>query len=111
MAEQNDDVMIAWWAKNLEELDREIARLSLLCGVKILEPGTVERVLRKDTSVCGTNNPLAFAKLHDLLLMHFALHKKSVQAVGSVETAQIELQVIERLKKPFAELLKGQGSA
>ena len=111
MAEHSDDLMIAWWAKNLDELDREIARLSLLCQVKILEPGAVERVLGRDTSVCGSNNPVAFAKLHDLLMMHFALLKKSVEALCSVETAAIERHVIERLKVPFAELLKGHGSS
>ena len=107
MTDQHDDLLMAWWAKNLDELDREVARLALLCRVKILEPGVVERVLHKDASVCGTENPLAFAKLHDMLMMHFAIHKKSVEALGTAQTAQIEALVIERLKKPFAELLEG----
>jgi len=111
MTEQHDPALMLWWEKNLDELDLEVARLALLCRVKILEPGVVERVLHKDASVCGTENPVAFAKLHDMLMLHFAIHKKSVEALGTAQTAQIEALVIERLKAPFGELLKGGASA
>jgi len=111
MTEHHDPDLMLWWEKNLDELDLEIARLALLCGVKILESGVVERVLHKDTSVCGTENPVAFAKLHDMLMLHFAIHKKSVEALGTAQTAQVEAIVIDRLKKPFAELLTSGGTA
>ncbi|MFO1324496.1 MAG: hypothetical protein U1F15_10555 [Burkholderiales bacterium] len=97
--------MIAYWTKNLDELDREIARMALLCQVKVLEPGVIERVWKRDASVCGTHNPLAFEKLHDLLMMHFDMRKKLVGAVGQAQTAQIEAHVIERLRKPFGDLV------
>jgi hypothetical protein len=77
-----DHRQIAWWVENIEELDREIARLCLLCQVRILDPGIIERVLKKDASVCGTSNPIAFAKLHDMLMLYFAIRTKSVDAVG-----------------------------
>ena len=48
---------------SLDDIDTEIARLALLCQVRILDPGVVERVVRNDASVCGTNNPAAFEKL------------------------------------------------
>jgi len=105
MSAKNDDLLIAWWAKNLEELDLEIARMALLCQVQVLEPGVIERVWKKDASVCGTANPLAFEKLHNLLMMHFKLREKSVGAVGQAQTAQIEAHVIERLRKPFGDLV------
>jgi hypothetical protein len=57
MTQQQNDMEIAWWAKNIDELDREIARLCLLCQVRILDPGIIERVLNKDASVCGASNP------------------------------------------------------
>lgn len=104
MTDQPDHLLIAWWAKNLDELDLEIARQALLCRVRILEPGVVERVLHRDASVCGTQNPVAFGKLHDLVMMHFAIRKKSVDAVGPVQAAQIEAHIIERLKIVFAQL-------
>jgi hypothetical protein len=105
MTAQTDHLEIAWWAKNIDELDREIARLCLVCQVRILDQGVIERVLRKDDSVCGTANPIAFAKLHDLLMLYFAVRKKSVEAVGSVQTAQIEAHAVEQLRGRFAELL------
>jgi len=103
MTEQHDQLLVAWWAKNLDELDREVARLALLCRVRILDPGVIERVLKRDASVCETDNPVAFAKLHDMVMLHYAIHKKSVEALGQVETAVIEAHVIEQLKKRYAE--------
>jgi hypothetical protein len=104
MAEQ--DFPPALWAENLEELDREIARLALLCQVRVLDPGVLARVLRKDASVCGTDNPAAFAKLHDMIMVHLAIREKSVDALGQSKTEAIEDYVIERLKKSFPDLGK-----
>ena len=105
MTDQQNDLLLAWWAKDLDELDYQIARMALLCQVKVLEPGVIERVLKKDVSVCATENPVAFAKLHNLLMMHFAMREKSVDAVGEARTAAIEAYVIERLRKPFGDLV------
>jgi len=102
MAEQNFPP--AMWAENLEELDREIARLALLCQVRVLDPGVLARVLRKDASVCGTDNPAAFAKLHDMIMVHLAIREKSVDALGQSKTGAIEDYVIERLKRSFPDL-------
>jgi hypothetical protein len=107
MTEPPDHLLIAWWAKNLDELDREIARLSLLCRVKILDPGIIERVLRRDASVCGKDNPVAFKKLHDMLMMHFAIRDKSAKVLGQAQTAAIEADIIERLRKSFPDAGKG----
>jgi hypothetical protein len=105
MTQYQDHRQIAWWVENIEELDREIARLCLLCQVRILDPGIIERVLKKDASVCGTSNPVAFAKLHDMLMFYFANRQKSVDAVGKLQTAQIEAHVVEQLRSRFADLL------
>lgn len=104
MSEHYDRDAVAQLANNLEELDREIARLALLCRVDILEASVAERVLRKDASVCGTDNPVGFAKLHDLLMMHFLLWKKSADALGELQTSEVETYVINRLKKSFPSL-------
>jgi hypothetical protein len=105
MTQYQDHSQIAWWVENIEELDREIARLCLLCQVRILDPGIIERVLKKDASVCGTSNPVAFTKLHDMLMFYFANRQKSVDAVGQLQTAQIEAHVVEQLRSRFADLL------
>jgi hypothetical protein len=107
MTTEPDRLLIAWWAKNLDELDREIARLALLCQVRILDPGVVERVLHNDASVCGTVNPAAFAKLHNMLVMHFLIRDRSVEALGQVQTTAIERDVIERLTKAYGALVNG----
>ena len=105
MTAQTDHLEIAWWAKNIDELDHEIARLCLICQVRILDTGVIERVLRRDDSVCGTPNAIAFAKLHDMLMLYFAIRRKSVEAVGQVQTANIEARVVEQLRDRFADLL------
>jgi hypothetical protein len=101
---EHQDFPPALWAENLEELDREIARLALVCQVRILDPGIIRRVLRKDASVSGTDNPLAFAKLRHLLMLHLALREKSLEALGEAKTEAIEDYVIERLRKAFPDL-------
>ena len=103
---EHQDFPPALWAENLDELDREIARLALVCQVRILDPGIILRVLQKDASVCGTDNPLAFAKLRELLMLHLALRDKSVEALGQAKTIAIEDYVIERLRKAFPDLGK-----
>ena len=105
MTTQSDPLLIAWWAKNLDELDREVARLALLCQARLLDPGVIERVLHNDASVCGTDNPGAFAKLHRMLVMHYLIRTRAVEELGQAHTTAIEREVIERLRKAYDELL------
>jgi hypothetical protein len=105
MTEHEDPVGVATWSNNLDELDIEIARLALLCRVRLLDPGVVERVLHNDAGVCGTDNPVGFAKLHSMLMMHFVMVKKTLDAVGTAQTEQIVLHIAEALKKRFGDVL------
>ena len=86
MKAQKTDLPAVWWAQNLDEIDHEIARLATLCRVKVLEAGVIERVLHKDESVCGSSNAIAFKKLHDMLMLHFAIRQKSADVVGASDT-------------------------
>ena len=104
MNTKQDAVHIGGRARTLEELDRELGRLALLCRVPILEPGVIERVLHGDRQVCGADNPLAFTKLRDLLLMHFTIHGKWAAELGEPQVVAIESHVIERLRKSMPEL-------
>ena len=70
------------WTHHLEEIDLEIAKLATLCKIPLLDPGVIERVLKKDTLVCGTQNPRAFDKLRSLLMMHYSVRDKAVVAMG-----------------------------
>jgi len=104
MTAQRDPVYRALWAEDLEEVDREIARLSVLCQVRILEPGVIGRLLKNDHSVCGTENAVAFRKLHDLLMLHLAIREKAADSFGQAQTAAIEDYIIERLRKYYPDL-------
>ena len=104
MADQ-DSFRTAGLAADLYELDKEVARLAMLCRVKLLDPGVLDRVLKKDASVCGTSNPKAFAKLRDLLVMHYAVRDKVVDSVGQATTVQIMEKIVERLRKSFGDAL------
>ncbi|HEX2334285.1 MAG TPA: hypothetical protein VHI32_14065 [Burkholderiales bacterium] len=99
-----DPIYRVLWSEDLEEVDREIAKLAVLCQVRILEPGVIRRVLQKDASVCGTQNAVAFAKLHDLIMLHLAIRQKAADSFGQAQTAAIENYIIERLRKSFPDL-------
>ena len=101
---QRDTCRVERIATNLEEIDRELARLARLCRVRLLQRGVIERVLHRDASVCGTNNPMAFGKLHGLLILHFAVRAKAAEQLGQGQTAAIESYVVGRLGKSFPEL-------
>ena len=108
MSDPKDPVYRMLWSEDLEDVDREIARLALLCQVRILEPGVIRRVVQKDATVCGTENPAGFAKLHDLLMLHLAIRDKSADSFGQAQTAAIEDSILERLRKSFPEVLAGR---
>ena len=101
MSERNDEVYRLLWAEDLEEIDREIVRMALLAKVRILEPGVIRRVLQKDALESARK---AFRKLRDLLMLHLAIRKKSVDSFGEAQTAAIEDYVVERLRKSFPDL-------
>ncbi len=84
--------------QSLDEIDREIVRLAMICRVSILAPGVIERVLHKDAPVCEADNPLAFEKLREMLMLHFGLWDKAAHDLGPAWTSQIEQSVIARLK-------------
>lgn len=92
------------WSVNLEEVAREIARLSVVCQVPILQPGVIDRVLRNDASVCGSKNAIGFRKLHYLLLLQQAIRRKAAESFGEAQAAAIEDYVIGRLRKVFPAL-------
>lgn len=104
MTEPLDRSSTAHLMNSLDEIDTEIARLALLCQVRILDPGVVERVLRNDASVCGTNNPIAFEKLHNMLAMHFGVRDSAGVAHGQAPVSRVEQEVIKRLRARFPDL-------
>ena len=95
------------WSKHLEEIDLEIAQLAVICQIPLLDPGVIERVLHKDTLVCGHQNQRAFDKLRTLLMMHYSVRDKAVVAMGEAETVQIVGEILERLRARIGDKLGG----
>ena len=107
MAKQDSHLGGAWWAKNLDDVDNEIARLSIACNVRILDPGIIERVLQNDASVCGSRNPAGFEKLRTALKMHYHIRGQTAGSVGEAQAAQIVAEIVERLRTRIGDRLGG----
>ena len=78
-----DELRLERLATTLVQVERELERLAVLCRVTLVQPGVAERVLRRDASVCGTANALAFAKLQGVLALHFVLQAKFATEVAA----------------------------
>jgi hypothetical protein len=104
MTEPFDLTSAARAMTSLDDIDTEIARLALLCQVRLLDPGIIDRVLHDDASVCGTNNPVGFEKLRGMLALHFGVRDSIADAHGQALTTRVEQQVIDRLRARFPTL-------
>ncbi len=107
MADKKPDYVHQRWAKDFEELDRQIGEKAVICQVRILDPGVIERVIKNDRSVCGAENAQAFDKLRSLVMMHYSLRDKALVRLGQQETLLIMDEIFERLRERFGESLGG----
>jgi hypothetical protein len=107
MTEKKTELGGGWWGKNLEEVDREVARLASICKVRLLDPGVIQRVLDNDATVCESANPAAFGKLRQALMMHYHVRKKAVGAMGEAATQDVINEIVANLKKRLGKQLGG----
>lgn len=107
MSDKPSELGAPWWSRNLDEIDREVARLATICNVRILDAGIIERVLKDDASVCGSRNPLAFSKLRSALMMHYHARDKALGALGEAGTARVVAEIVERLRQRYGDRLGG----
>ena len=87
----------------LASIDMEIARLAQLCGIHMLEPGVAEAVLRGDSSLCNTTNPIAWEKLRGLLVLHYHVVHEAVATDGveaAAESVRLALQSVRERMRP-----------
>lgn len=110
MTRKSSDLGTGWWAKNLDDVDREVARCASICRVRLLDPGIIERVLRNDQSVCGTNNPQAFEKLRSALMMHYHVRTQAVGVLGETATAEVIEEIVANIRKRIGNQLGGDAS-
>ena len=95
------------WSEHFEEIDREIGSLAVLCKITLLDPGVIERVLKNDTLVAGTQNKRAFDKLRSLLMMHYSVRDQALVTLGEAETLKVVKDVVERLRQRVGDKLGG----
>jgi hypothetical protein len=96
-----------WYGRALEAVDEEIAKYSAILGIKLLDPGVAERVVRGDDTVCARKNDEAFRKLRGLIGMHYNLALTNIEAVGADELAEMLGDLRRRFSKRYG--LGGQG--
>ena len=111
MPDQPGDFQTEYWARKFDDIGHEIARLTTICNVRILDPGVIERVLRNDASVCGTANKVAFDKLRALLMMHYSVREDAVEVLGGEKTRLLVEKIVTSLRERIGERLgkPGQG--
>ena len=103
MSDEKLDYAQQRWAKDFEELDRQIGEMALICQVQLLDPGVIERVLKNDRLVCGTDNPEAFEKMRSLLMLHYKMRDMAVVRFGEADTLRIQDEIIKRLRERFGD--------
>ncbi|MCU0940664.1 MAG: hypothetical protein MUC86_16420, partial [Burkholderiaceae bacterium] len=77
-----DKIRTEFWGHQIDALLTEIVREASICQVKLLDPGVVDAVLHDDASVCGHDNPAAFKKLREALMMTFVVRGKAFAGLG-----------------------------
>jgi hypothetical protein len=93
----NDKIRAEFWGHQLDSMMSEIVREASICQVKLLDPGVIEAVLHDNASVCGKENPLAFKKLRELLMMGFVVRGKAFERLGALEADAILKAIREKL--------------
>jgi hypothetical protein len=64
----------------------------------LLQPGVAEAVLRNDSSLCNSTNPLAWEKLRGLLVLHYHVVAENAAADGVEAAAETVRQALERVR-------------
>lgn len=110
MSNDKSNLGSRWWARNLEDVDNEVARMAMTCKVRLLDPGIIERVVKGDASVCGTDNKPAFDKLRNALMMHYHVRERASGAMGEAATREVIADIVAHLRERFGDKLGGDPS-
>jgi len=104
----SDNVVAKFWGQQLDGLLTEIVREASICQVKLLDPGVVDAVLNDNPSACGHDNPAAFKKLRDLLIMTFVVRGKAFNSLGPIEADALIQEITAKLKERLGSGPKGR---
>ena len=81
--------------KDLDDLATELVRLSMLCGVRLREPGIVQAILENHSPV-GCDNERAFTKMRGLLVLAYHMIEESAAVEGVEATVKMLDHAIEQ---------------
>lgn len=87
------------WTHQIDDVLTQIIREASICQVRMTDPGVIEAVLQNNDSVCGHQNPLAFKKLRETLMMAFVVREKVYDRLGPIEAQALIDSIRERLVK------------
>jgi hypothetical protein len=87
------------WARHLDSIGDELVRLSAACGVRLRDPGVIDRILKNDESVCGSKNPIGFRKLRSLVMATFSSLNKAIDRIGADEVKMITDEIVKRVEQ------------
>ncbi len=79
----------AYWSQQLDNLAAEMARLSVICDVKMIRPGVFGRVMDGDETVCGHKNPEVFRKLRLHLTVFFRIEERAIRGLSDDEVGDM----------------------
>jgi len=96
------------WTHQLDDVMHEIVREAAICDVKLLDPGVIEAVLQNNDSVCGHQNPKAFKKLRNMLMLGFIMRGKAYEKLGAIEADELIAAIREKLRKRMDHKLGGE---
>lgn len=89
---------LAGLSSRLERLDLEIARLSIAAGIRLLDLGVAERVLRGDCSVGRRADEVGLRKLAALIVLHRRLLAQADGIAGLAAADELARAVRNRLR-------------
>ncbi|SCK28080.1 hypothetical protein VAR608DRAFT_2327 [Variovorax sp. HW608] len=109
MTEKLDDLKT--WTQQIDDVMHEIVREAAICDVKLLDPGVIEAILQNNDSVCGRENPRAFKKLRDMLMLGFIMRDKVYEKLGPVETDELVGAIRDKLRQRMGGRLGGNAAS
>lgn len=98
------------WTHQIDDVMHEIVREAAICDVKLLDPGVIEAVLQNNDSVCGHQNPKAFKKLRDMLMLGFIMRGKAYEKLGAIEADEMIGAIREKLRQRVGRKLGGDST-
>jgi hypothetical protein len=104
----SDSILTQFWGQQLDGLLTEIVRTASICEVKLLNPGVVDAVLHDNASVCGHDNPAAFKKLREVLMMTLIVRGRAFDSLGPLEAEALIEEISAKLRERLGSSAQGR---